>query len=368
MRDQLIGVKLSAGPDKPDIRLETALPMPRPPGNGDNKHTKSDKIILLWNSFWDMPGWGIGLGGEPFQRLRCPVKNCQISEDRSRLNESDAILFHIHQLKADDRPRFRFPHQRWVFWMLESPGWSHNYQYQKWNGLFNWTMTYRLDSDVRLYYGRYWERPSVLKRDLNEVVKSKSRLIAWISSNCQTHSRRFEYVTELEKYIPIDKYGRCGNMTCKKEWDKDDQACLKMVGRMYKFYLSFENAFCKDYVTEKYFKIIPLDTVPVVRGAADYSKFGPPQSYVNAADFRSPKELAGFLIDLDKNDTKYIQYLETKNKFDGTGYFGVKWLPSWCELCAKLNNDSEPRKTYERIDKWWSQSDCAAKNDISNGE
>lgn len=35
----------------------------------------------------------------------------------------------------------------------------------------------------------------------------------------------------------------------------------------YKFYLAMENALCKDYITEKVFKVLSHNIIPVARGA-----------------------------------------------------------------------------------------------------
>ena len=51
------------------------------------------------------------------------------------------------------------------------------------------------------------------------------------------------YYKELSKYIPVDIYGKCGNMC--------GSGCEAMVSRDYKFYLAFENSFCDGYATEK---------------------------------------------------------------------------------------------------------------------
>ena len=61
-------------------------------------------------------------------------------------------------------------------------------------------------------------------------------------------------VNTLKKYIPIDIYGFCGSLECSKN-NKED--CYKMVEDDYKFYLSFENGLCVDYVTEKIGNILP---------------------------------------------------------------------------------------------------------------
>jgi len=49
--------------------------------------------------------------------------------------------------------------------------------------------------------------------------------------------------------LQVDMYGRCGKFSCPRS---DTQKCLKMLERDYKFYLSFENSNCDDYITEKF--------------------------------------------------------------------------------------------------------------------
>lgn len=43
-----------------------------------------------------------------------------------------------------------------------------------------------------------------------------------------------------------------------------------MIENKYKFFLSFENTFCNDYVTEKLFSILLLNIVPIVFGGVGY--------------------------------------------------------------------------------------------------
>jgi hypothetical protein len=77
-------------------------------------------------------------------------------------------------------------------------------------------------------------------------------------SNCVTSSHREDYVKELVKYIPVDIYGKCGNLTC-----ADQTRGREMVRDDYKFYIGFENSLCTDYVTEKLMVGFFYDAVPV---------------------------------------------------------------------------------------------------------
>jgi hypothetical protein len=74
--------------------------------------------------------------------------------------------------------------------------------------------------------------------------------VAWFVSNCNGNNARQKYVQELQKYITVDIYGKCGTKSCARSTKRE---CFEMLNQDYKFYLAFENANCKDYITEKLF-------------------------------------------------------------------------------------------------------------------
>lgn len=127
---------------------------------------------------------------------------------------------------------------------------------------FNWTMTYRWDSDMVSPYGYIAPNGSVpLHPSADQMIhylstrnptinyaQGKMKMAAWFVSNCASHSRRMEMVRELKNYIDVDVYGDCGTKVCPRKHEED---CRLMAAQKYKFYLSFENSLCLDYVTEK---------------------------------------------------------------------------------------------------------------------
>ncbi len=57
---------------------------------------KRNKIILLWKKMYGMPFKELYFGHEKQMIANnCPVKNCEFTNNRTKLNHSDLVLFHI---------------------------------------------------------------------------------------------------------------------------------------------------------------------------------------------------------------------------------------------------------------------------------
>ena len=205
------------------------------------------------------------------------------------------------------------------------------------------------------------------KTRLQNIKKEpiSKKLAFWFVSNCKAFSRRQEYVKEMQKYIEIDIYGSCSNFNNSKpdpcaaiSSPTNKTECFKNLFKSYKFYLSFENAICDRYITEKYFKlyyseyIFDVDVIPVVRGAKleQYLDRAPSNySFIFADSFSSPKSLANYLAYLDNNQTAYEEYFSWKRelfkKFEDKEATKKSLLlkPNYsfffCDLCEKLHNE-----------------------------
>ncbi|ESO99535.1 hypothetical protein LOTGIDRAFT_113345, partial [Lottia gigantea] len=136
--------------------------------------------------------------------------------------------------------------QVWAFFTMESPYLNHikPWSHEDWVNQINLTMTYRLDSDIVVNYGMTRKKFNPSKHnDFYTLLSRKKKQVAFVVSHCRTPSDRETYIKKLSKYIDVDIYGKCG-------MESKDPYLFDTIERDYKFYLSFENAFCKDYVTE----------------------------------------------------------------------------------------------------------------------
>ena len=309
--------------------------------NNSNKSKSQMKIILLYSTWFFEPCWGY-FKGDLLRRefMRCPrSKNCLATYDKSLIKIADALLFHGRDVevkknyRADILKNLRKTvplKQKWIFLSHETPQRDSNL-YKPYNGIFNWTATFSRNSDVFVPYTRYikFEKP---KRGAKvNYAKGKNRLVSWAVSNCM--KMRQDYALELQRYIDLTVYGGCGKYfknhgSCKI----GEPACEKEMAS-YKFYLAFENAFCQDWVSEKYWRTIRQNIVPVVMGANYDEGAAIPGSFIDVSDFKSVKELADYLLYLDKNDDAYNKYFSWKTRYGFTGE------SMYCSICQELHSE-----------------------------
>lgn len=93
--------------------------------------------------------------------------------------------------------------------------------------------------------------------------------------------------------------------------------------------------------------------MPVVYGKTNYSTVAPPHSFINVLDFPSIKDLAQYLLYLDRNDTAYNEYFWWKPHYAVLAGNPSKAL-AWCDLCERLHKDNEP-KNYSDIQEWYTK-------------
>lgn len=263
-----------------------------------NRLPKDLKYILLWTPQDYAPFYFFGSGQKAFIRKNCSVINCYVTSDRNFLGgdvtKFDAVAFNGRNMlnaKLSYLPKFRSPHQKYIYFNTES---ADNYPIcnDTFDGFFNWTATYKLNSDIPYPYllirnskgevvgprmNMEWAKEVIFRVDeeLPSRLQNKSLAAAWFVSHCSSISEREKYVETLQKAMKplglnIDVYGKCGPLKCPKH---QHAQCSTMLEKDYFFYMSLENSFAEDYVTEKLLTALQHDVVPIVFGGANYSRY-----------------------------------------------------------------------------------------------
>lgn len=282
----------------------------------------------------------------------CKMKNCLITDNKNLLpvENFDALIFHIpiDGSKRDFKPSKRSQQQRYIFFNRETPltmnPKMNNVHYILKN-FFNWTMTYRPDSDIRYAYGDFKKQITSYTMPSKEFLRNKTRSVAWIVSNCKDSSRRLHLARKLSQHIDVDIYGKCGNLSCSRNGNE----CYEMIEKKYKFYLGFENSYCDGYITEKMHRTLEYNIIPIVYGAGDYKVFAPPHSVINVEDFDNVEDLANYLKFLMNDDEKYFRYFEWKRNH----VLLERYVRPMCRLCEMLNDPEQTTKVYEDIEDWY---------------
>ena len=251
-------------------------------------------------------------------------------------------------------------------------------------GTFDKIMTYRHDSDVVLNYGNLVNKTTLEKikpnsfidYDNNQAISKLSEYgltelenrvkdIAWLVSHCDTKSKRENYVKEMKRYkrLKIDIFGECGKRTLdipgrKAGWIKT----YPKLASKYKFYLSFENSRCYEYITEKFFAALKAGMIPVVLGGLskhDYEKIAPPHSFIHVDDFRSPKDLMKTLYKISKDPKLYNSYFWWRSHYSVVVNIECcphkEWTYPECQLCNVLNSRNVSTNNYTNFTAFWNK-------------
>jgi hypothetical protein len=328
-------------------------------------------VIVMWTSFLGDINWQNKLGIRAWSQS--DNYTCEFTADRGRLAEASYVVFHAQSMWTEAARRFppyRLSSHRWVYFNLEAPtylvdGPLNDYRpIEPWwlNETFNFTSSYRLNDDLPQPYGKCVRQLGGMEDNnshVEDVIKHKSKLVAWLVSHCNTFSRREVYVADMRRHgISVDEYGGCGGiMSC----SRSDINCDNEIHRTYKFYLSLENSLCQDYITEKVFRPLrhKYPIVPIVMGLADYASILPPHSYIDVRWFPSAQSLARYLVYLDGNVTEYSKYFAWRRHYK-CDYYTLNF-DAWCHESLVLHDKHSPQSVRA---KQWTEADACVTPEV----
>lgn len=309
---------------------------------------------------------------------QCPEAACEVTYPMPPGDIADAII--VDKIDTVNSVPIRLtPDQAFVFHAMSSPArqpetkeeWS-----QPWNTAFNWTWSYRRDSDIWQPFGMLTQAVKVRPQEyFAGIAKSKTRPLVWMPETCfddkdDAPSQRQQFVAALRRYLPITEFGSCVNRTC---FDKgkggristNSASCSSMLTKKFFFLLALEDDLCRDHVTDIFYRAWRDGThvVPVVRGGADYAAYFPEGSYVDVDWFDTVQDLADFLSEMIRSRKLYAQLLWRKAHWISSG----KRLreSGLCHLCFKLHHLHTSRKRYPDMRRWYEKGVCRVPRPIS---
>ncbi|XP_072945711.1 alpha-(1,3)-fucosyltransferase C-like [Epargyreus clarus] len=324
------------------------------------------KHILMWTK---IPGLE-DKGQRHFIDHKCTFLNCYVTTNRSLFGDLryfDAILFNLQDISGDSvtLPVVRGVYQKYIFVANDS---ADNYPVCNpvYDNFFNWTWSYRYDSTITykfitVYNANYenlgshfqWiKNMTPIDLTLKTQFVTKSKAAAIFLDTCKSRSNREVFLSLLQKNLAkynlsIDVFGDCGPLKCKR---KTMFPCFWRLKKNYFFYMALEDSISMDFVTDVILYGYKYNAVPIVYGGAQYERFLPPNSYLNALNFTT-EDLATHMNDIIRNRERYYDFFRWKN------HYSIKESPvlDACGLCEKMNN---PRwlvhiASYSQFRKWW---------------
>jgi len=160
-------------------------------------------------------------------------------------------------------------------------------------------------------YVHYGEPEEIIKRndDPEKILAAKTKFCSFIISgyNRRKNGNRVDFFERLSRYKRVDSGGRKFN-NIGGPIPGGSRGKIDFL-RQYKFNLAFENRSLPGYTTEKIFEPMVARCLPIYWGNPEINEEFNPRSFLNRADFASDEALIEKIMELDRDDARYLEYL-----------------------------------------------------------
>ncbi len=179
----------------------------------------------------------------------------------------------------------------------------------------------KLDDPRHLQLPLYvtWGDPrEIVKKDDNvaEIMAKKTKFCAFVIGgyNRRKNHNRVAFFEKLSKYKRVDSAGKKFN-NIGGPIPGGPRGKIEFL-KQYKFNIAFENRALPGYTTEKIYEPMVARCLPIYWGNPEITKEFNPKSFLNYFDFPSEEALIEKIIELDKDDSKYLEYLRQPYFYD----------------------------------------------------
>jgi hypothetical protein len=179
-------------------------------------------------------------------------------------------------------------------------------------GYCQWSFSFDYLDDSRNYrlphyllYDGYYE---LQRTKIIEESMANRKFCNFVASNGNCQERN-QFVEKLSKYKKVDCGGRFMNNIGYAVTDK------RKFQSEYKFSIAFENNAYRPqhigYTTEKIMEPMTVNSIPIYWGNPRIDLEFNPKSFVNFYDFNNFDQMIEYIMELDKDDSKYLEKLRT---------------------------------------------------------
>ncbi|KAL3205327.1 hypothetical protein MRX96_011223 [Rhipicephalus microplus] len=281
--------------------------------------------------------------------------SCEVTDNRSTLEWSDAVVFQAEQVSPEDMPTRRPGFQKWVLWTRKhvSPvGGSGTYPENLWGvhtsghthlkvpeTEFDWTMGHRKDSDVETPYkalrcgddvvaassaNKTTTVADVARRHRDVLGYYGARKDAvWIVGQCEWNMR------EKSSNVSVDFITDCGRSTCGSR-----RECVRKMAAHYHFVVVAADSDCFHSPYELIHDAFEFDIVPVLLAPRGETLNYPWLSVVHSVDFGSLGSMVAHLRVLLSSPEAYEKYFSWKERCVEVA------ADDLCQLCVAVNDKS----------------------------
>ncbi|CAM6088657.1 unnamed protein product [Calypogeia fissa] len=195
-------------------------------------------------------------------------------------------------------------------------------------------------------------------------LKRTDVLVYWSSSRCV--QKRQEIAAAFLPVISHHSFGKCFN-NVGRQLDSDEDPLFDMYPNCktngggtiwlhhihcamshYMFALAIENTDTESYVTEKLFYALEVGTVPIYFGAPNVLDLVPPNSIIQASEFKTIVELVAYVKEVAQDPLQYAEF-HAWRRCGELGNYRHTWSVSFdnvpCRLSAvasKLGGKNNP--------------------------
>ena len=164
------------------------------------------------------------------------------------------------------------------------------------------------------YYFLYNEELDALlrARDIRTCLATKTKFCNFIYSNPHCVARNVFYML-LSEYKQIDAAGPLFSNTSGLNDRKATGWRTTKIPfiRPYKFTIAFENSSSPGYTTEKIVHAFAAGSVPIYWGDPMIARVFNPNAFINCHDFKDFNAVVEHIIEVDNNNARYLNYLES---------------------------------------------------------